>query len=638
MRILKGNIFAVLAKIIFVTVAMSVLGYAMITSYGTGDTPFSIFFGVCILLLAFTYFTNISVPLKFFAPGLMFLAAFVIVPVVFTLSMSGFKYQTGNMISKEDAVKTIVDQGTEPDAEGTAFDVVVGYAGKNKNNTALLSTKEVEGSIDPNQELIAFDAMVGYYGGDVNNIAILATDSYEQIPYAFFIATQTQFIPITKGQVTTDDWGIAQTAPNFKTFTNAQLNDVADKLLGLRFQYEQNIFIKLDLMPIDGLTQASLNTLVANYDYYLATKDKYVKLDSKTVESNPQGYGYKAPGFTAYTDAELGKYSEKLGSFRFKYKDPYFLRLEGLPTGGVGFATVNVQNLTYDKKSDTVSSYLTKATYKDDGRGNFRNTKDKADYLDPGWRQGIWFENFTNLFTEPKIREPLIAVFIWTIAFASLTVITQFSFGLLIAMALDKKIRGRGVYRSIMVLPYAMPSIMSILIWAGMFNDDGAINGLFNLNIQWLHDPWLAKFVVLLVNLWLGFPYFYLISSGSLQAIPKELAESASIDGATSRQIFRLITLPLLLRMLTPLLIASFAFNFNNFNIIYLLTGGGPEFSFGSLAGATDILISYTYKLAFGQTVQDYGLASAISVVIFIIVASISMYGIKKSKVLDDFA
>jgi arabinogalactan oligomer/maltooligosaccharide transport system permease protein len=203
---------------------------------------------------------------------------------------------------------------------------------------------------------------------------------------------------------------------------------------------------------------------------------------------------------------------------------------------------------------------------------------------------------------------------------------------------MDKKIRGRGIYRSLMILPYAMPSIMSILIWGGMLDDNGAINGILNISVPWLHDEWLAKVSVLIVNLWLGFPYFYLIASGSLQAIPKELAESASIDGANPRQIFRLITLPLLLRMLTPLLVASFAFNFNNFNIIYLLTGGGPSFEFGSVAGATDILISYTYKLAFDTTIQNYGLASAISVVIFIIVASMSMYGIRKSKVLDDFA
>ena len=128
------------------------------------------------------------------------------------------------------------------------------------------------------------------------------------------------------------------------------------------------------------------------------------------------------------------------------------------------------------------------------------------------------------------------------------------------------------------------------------------------------------------------------MSSGSLQAIPAELAEAASVDGANPRQIFRRITLPLLLQILAPLLIASFAFNFNNFNLIFLLTGGGPrDVLGGQVAGATDILISYTYRIAFGSSTQDLGLASAISVVIFIIIGAISLYGVKKTKVLDEF-
>jgi arabinogalactan oligomer/maltooligosaccharide transport system permease protein len=180
---------------------------------------------------------------------------------------------------------------------------------------------------------------------------------------------------------------------------------------------------------------------------------------------------------------------------------------------------------------------------------------------------------------------------------------------------------------------------MSILVWAGMFDAEyGAINAILNTDIAWFRDGNFAKFAVLLVNLWLGFPYFYLVSSGALQAIPSDLAEAASIDGAKPTQVFRLITLPLLLKILTPLLISSFAFNFNNFNLIYLLTGGGPRNDLdGEIAGATDILISYTYRIAFGTDIQNLGLASAISVVIFIIVAVISLYGIRKSKVLDEF-
>jgi arabinogalactan oligomer/maltooligosaccharide transport system permease protein len=180
---------------------------------------------------------------------------------------------------------------------------------------------------------------------------------------------------------------------------------------------------------------------------------------------------------------------------------------------------------------------------------------------------------------------------------------------------------------------------MSILVWAGMFNTEfGAINALLGQQIAWFLDPNFARAAVILVNLWLGFPYFYLVSSGSLQAIPSDYSEAAAIDGASPRQIFWQITLPLLLKILTPLLIASFAFNFNNFNLIYLLTGGGPRAALdGEIAGATDILISYTYQIAFGSNVQDLGLASAISVVIFLIVAAISLYGVRKSKVLDEF-
>jgi arabinogalactan oligomer/maltooligosaccharide transport system permease protein len=226
------------------------------------------------------------------------------------------------------------------------------------------------------------------------------------------------------------------------------------------------------------------------------------------------------------------------------------------------------------------------------------------------------------------------------VVFASATVATTFALGLLLALALNKPLFGRRFYRSILVLPYAMPSVMSILIWGGMFNTEfGAINTLLGTDIAWFQNPNFARIAVILVNLWLGFPYFYLVASGALQAIPTELQEAAAIDGANPRQIFRKITLPLLLQILSPLLIASFAFNFNNFNLIYLLTGGGPRDTLdGEIAGATDILISYTYQIAFGSSKQDLGLASAISLIIFILVASISLYGIRKSKVLESFS
>ena len=648
MRIFKGNWIAVTLKVILVTLAMTTLGFCMMLAFGTGDTGIAIFIGICIVLLAIAYLTKVSIPLKFFAPGLMFLAAFVIVPVVFTLSMAGFKYQTGNMLSKEEAVSTIVDQGTQSDENGTEFEAVLGYYGKDKADTAIITSTMVEETVVSNKPSTAFDAVLGYYDGDKTNLAVLGTDTYEQTKYEFFLSTKDAFTPLTSADVKNQDGGraviadgdIGATTAKFKAFTKDEIASVGNDLMNAKLKYEGLNFIVVDLLPVRGVGQVSVREVSKStkYKYFLASGTKYYAIPAAQVTANEQGRAIKAPNFTVYTDSQIGDYADTIGNLRLKYKDPYFLRIDGLPAGGVVRVTVNIQSLYYDKKSDSFSNVLTGITYKDDGRGNFRNPDLKTDYLEPGWKEVVWFENFSRLFNDAKVREPLIQVFIWTLLFAVITVFTQFALGLLVALAMDKKIRGRNAYRSLMILPYAMPSIMSILIWAGMLDDQGAINGILGTDLQWLHTPFLARVSVLIVNLWLGFPYFYLISAGTLQAIPKELAESASIDGAHPRQIFRLITLPLLLRMLAPLLIASFAFNFNNFNIIYLLTGGGPSFEFGGIAGATDILISYTYKIAFGSSTQDYGLASAISVVIFIIVASISMYGIRKSKVLDDFA
>jgi len=642
LRIFKGNVYAVIAKLIFVTLAESMLGYLMLSAFGTGDTNIAIFLAVCILMIAFAYLTNISVPLKFFAPGIMFLIAFVIVPMVFTLSMSVFKYQTGNMLSKEASISTIDDQGVVPDKNNTAYDVVIGYYDGKKSNIAVLGSieKEVEGAAPG--VTAKFDSVLGYLNGDKTNLAVLATDTWMDSQYAYFLATPSSFTPLTDADVTLEEENYtAVSTKDFTAFSKAEISSMLEDIPSLKFKYETNYFLKLG-SPIKGMFEGSVNQSMTVYNYFLATKDEYIRVPPVDIVKDGSGVGIGAKNFKKFTSEQISKYSNEIGNVRLTYSKPapYFIGIETLPKPGTnfGYAIVQIKNIQYDKKSDTFTNVLSGAVYTDDGKGNYRNAKKPKDFLEPGWRQGVWFDNFTSLFNDTRIREPLIKVFIWTIAFAFLTVITQFALGLLVAVAMDKKIRGRGIYRSLMILPYAMPSIMSILIWGGMLDDNGAINGILNISVPWLHDEWLAKVSVLLVNLWLGFPYFYLIASGSLQAIPKELAESASIDGANPRQIFRLITLPLLLRMLTPLLVASFAFNFNNFNIIYLLTGGGPSFEFGSVAGATDILISYTYKLAFDTTIQNYGLASAISVVIFIIVASMSMYGIRKSKVLDDFA
>jgi ABC-type sugar transport system permease subunit len=178
----------------------------------------------------------------------------------------------------------------------------------------------------------------------------------------------------------------------------------------------------------------------------------------------------------------------------------------------------------------------------------------------------------------------------------------------------------------LLVMPYALPAFLAVLVWGGLLNDDfGVVNSVLHLHVPWLFDPFWAKVSVIAVSVWLTVPYFMLVSLGSLQSIPAELVEAAKVDGGGGWSVFRRVTLPLLLIVVAPLMVASFALNFNNFVNIYLLTGGGPPSEDQSIAGGTDILITYTYKLAFeAGKGNDFGLACAVSIFIFFIVASIS--------------
>ena len=311
-----------------------------------------------------------------------------------------------------------------------------------------------------------------------------------------------------------------------------------------------------------------------------------------------------------------------------------------------------------DSRIIKVETFETAAEYKyvlryDSGRevmvdidsGEVLKEQDGAFYyidgteMEPGWRIWVGFQNFTDVVTNERIRGPFFRVLIWTFAYAILSVLTTFILGLLLATTLNTpRIRGQRVLRSILIIPYAIPGFLSILIWAGLLNDDfGMLNRALGTSIPWLFDAEWAKVSTLLVNLWLGFPYMFLITTGALQSIPSELAEAAEVDGATPRQAFTKIKLPLLLVTIAPLLIGSFAYNFNNFGGIYLLTGGGPAMNDSDTAGATDILISYTYKLAFasGQGAQ-YGLATAVSIIIFFIVASVSALSFRRTRALEN--
>ncbi|ODN30291.1 ABC transporter permease subunit [Fervidobacterium thailandense] len=259
-----------------------------------------------------------------------------------------------------------------------------------------------------------------------------------------------------------------------------------------------------------------------------------------------------------------------------------------------------------------------------------------------GYISGYGLKNFTRIFTDPTISGPFARIFVWNFTWAALSVLFTFVIGLSLALVLNNpNLRGRTIYRSLLIIPWAIPAFISVLVWKnGFFNETyGILNkfiitGLFGREpIRWFNDPFWAKVAVLTVNTWLGFPYMMVVSLGALQSIPEDYYEAAAIDGATKWQRFWKITFPLLMTTVAPLLVGSFAFNFNNFVNIYLLTGGGPAMpNTTTPAGATDILISYTYKLAFeGGRGQDFGFASAISILIFLIVGSLSFINFKLS-------
>lgn len=295
----------------------------------------------------------------------------------------------------------------------------------------------------------------------------------------------------------------------------------------------------------------------------------------------------------------------------------------------------------YDPVQDSMTNQETGVVYKN-LRGTF--TASTGQQLRPGFIASIQFTNFRNFFFSPALRGPLVQVVAWNFGFAFFSLLLNFSLGLAIAIMFnDPLFPLKKVIRSLLIIPYTVPALITILIWRGMLNPDlGVISHLLRSWLgwspPWFTDAWWAKIAILLVNLWLSYPYFMLICSGALQSIPQDMYEAALMDGAGPWQKFRSITLPLLLVAVGPLLVASFTFNFNNFNLIYLFNAGGPPIAgTPTPAGHTDILISYVYNLAFsGSRGVNYGFAAAITIVIFFIVGTITLFQFRYTRMWEE--
>lgn len=295
----------------------------------------------------------------------------------------------------------------------------------------------------------------------------------------------------------------------------------------------------------------------------------------------------------------------------------------------------------YDPEQDIIVDQLSGVEYAPI-EGTFTSAAGEA--LRPGYQTYVGLDNFVAFFTSPALRGPLVQILLWNFAFAFLSVAMTFAMGLGVALIFnDRQLPGRKLITTLLLIPYTIPSLITIMVWRGMLNPElGVINraleALIGWSPNWFTSPFWAKMAILLVNLWLGYPYFMLICSGALQAIPHDIYGAAEVDGAGIWQRFRRITLPLLLIAVGPLLVASFVFNFNNFNIIFLFIEGGPPIAGAATrAGHTDILISYVYNLAFaGGRGAQYGFAAAITMIIFVIVAAITLFQFRYTKMWEE--
>jgi len=295
----------------------------------------------------------------------------------------------------------------------------------------------------------------------------------------------------------------------------------------------------------------------------------------------------------------------------------------------------------YDPDKDVMIDQETGTVYQN-LRGTF--TSPTGEELRPGFIETVQFANFKEFFTSPALRGPLVRIITWNFAFALFSLLLNFGLGLIIAIMFnDPLFPFKKFIRSLLIIPYTVPALLTILVWRGMLNPelgviDRVLENMFGWAPPWFTDQWWAKIAILLINLWLSYPYFMLIASGALQSIPEDYYSAAQVDGASSWQQFRHITLPLLLVAVGPLLIASFVFNFNNFNLIYIFNAGGPPMAgTPTPAGHTDILISYVYNLAFtASRGVDYGFAAAITIVIFFIVGTITLIQFRYTRMWEE--
>ena len=326
---------------------------------------------------------------------------------------------------------------------------------------------------------------------------------------------------------------------------------------------------------------------------------------------------------------ELITHRDALAPLQLRLPDGTVIRYAGLREFGP------IAPLWMGQSDGALTQLLTGQVFRANRATGYFETAD-GQRMQPGFKVNVGLANYSRMLLDADFRGPFLSIFVWTVLFAALTVLFSTALGMTLAVVLEwQNLKYRTLYRTLLFLPYAVPGFISILVFKGLFNQNfGEINGILNaafgVRPAWFADPLLAKVMILIVNTWLGYPYIMILCTGLIKAIPADLYEASAIAGAKPLTNFFRITVPLIAKPLTPLLISAFAFNFNNFVLISLLTDGRPDYLNTKLpAGTTDILVSYTYRIAFTDSGQNFGLAAAISTLIFAMVAVMAWVQLK---------
>jgi maltose/maltodextrin transport system permease protein len=530
-------------------------------------------FLVLVFLIDFFIFNPKGYPYRYVAPALVLLTVLVIYPIYFTVKTAFTNYGTGHYMSKEEAIERLL------------YDPVYTY--------------EIE------NESVEYKVFVAYDG---------LTPIYDDFLILFKI----------EGNLLLAEKPI----PVRKKGKDVLLSE--SLLLSIESSTYQLVPWSEELTEIRMITSEE-----KTYRAFYSPKEEFLRLNGSMFKSRIAQFHLQRSDFVHPNGNKYALRIDRTGEWNF-------LRIERL------YRLDLVQTLENDKPRTrlvVVNNRTNKPLIEREGSFYDVNEKNEEVYL-IGYIDFVGWKNFLRILRDPRISGPFFKIFAWTFFWALFSVVFSLAVGLPFALVLnDPKLKGRNIYRTLLIIPWAIPVFISALVWRnGLLNESYGVINKFLLPalklpaIRWMNDPFWARVGVLLVNVWLTYPYMMTISLGALQGIPYELYEAAMIDGAGKFRRFTGITFPLLMTVIAPLLVSSFAFSFNNFTIIYLITAGGPPIP-GSTTptGYTDILISYVYKLAFqAGTGQDFGLAAAISILIFFLVGGISYINFRFSGVFEE--